>query len=49
MKNIRRKYNLMVDLSKFTSDKKILGGVITISYNIVCSQTLSILIWVINL
>ena len=44
---MRKKYNLMVDLTKFTSNKKILGGVAAISYNIVCSQTLSIFIWVI--
>ena len=30
---IRRKCNLMVDLSKFISNKMILNGVITISYN----------------
>ena len=31
----------MVDLSKFTFNKKILSGVVVISYNQVCSQTLS--------
>ena len=31
----------MVDLSKFTSNKKILSGVVIIDYNQVYSQTLS--------
>ena len=43
MDNIRRKCNLMVDLSKFTSNKKILNKVETLDYNQVSSQTLSIL------
>ena len=30
MEDIKRKYNLMVDLSKFTSNKKILSGVLLI-------------------
>ena len=37
----KKKCNLMVDLSKFTFNKKILSGVVVISYNQVCSQTLS--------
>ena len=40
MKNIRRKYNQMVDLSKFISKKKILSGVVAIYYNQVYNQTL---------
>ena len=36
-------YNLMVDLSKFTSNKKILSGFLTLVYNQVCCQTLIIL------
>ena len=43
MDNIRRKCNLIVDLSKFTSNKKILNKVETLDYNQVSSQTLSIL------
>ena len=43
MDNIRRKCNLMADLSKFTSNKKILNKVETLDYNQVSSQTLSIL------
>ena len=39
MKNIRRKYNQMVDLSKFISKKKILSGVVAIYYNQVYNQT----------
>ena len=33
MKDIRRKCNPMMNLSKFTSNKKILSGVITLVYN----------------
>ena len=33
MKDIRRKYNSMMNLSKFTFNKKILSGVIVIGYN----------------
>ena len=33
LKDIRRKCNRMMNLSKFTSNKKILSGVITIVYN----------------
>ena len=40
MKDIRRKYNLMIDLSKFTPNNKILSGVVTLGYNQVCSQSL---------
>ena len=41
--DIRRKCNPMIDLSKFTSNKKILNKVETLDYNQVSSQTLSIL------
>ena len=40
MKDIRRKYNLMVDWSKFISNNKILSGVVTLGYNQVCFQSL---------
>ena len=43
MENIRRKCNPMVDLSKFTSNKKILNEVVILDYNQVSSQILSIL------
>ena len=33
MKGRRRRYNLMMDLSKFTSNKKILSKVVTLGYN----------------
>ena len=33
MKNIRRKYNPMVILSKFISNEKILSRVVAIGYN----------------
>ena len=33
MKNIRRKCNPIVDLSKFTFNKKILSEVVTLDYN----------------
>ena len=42
MENIRRKCNLMVDLSKFTSNKKILNEVVVLDYNQVCSPILSL-------
>ena len=41
MENIRRKYNLTVDLSNFTSNKKILNKVVVLDYNKICYQTLS--------
>ena len=33
MENIRRKYNIMIDLSKFISNKKILAKIVTLYYN----------------
>ena len=33
MKDIRKNYNPTVDLSKFTSNKKILSKVVALSYN----------------
>ena len=33
IKNIKRKYNPMVKLLKFTCNKKILSGVATLGYN----------------
>ena len=39
MENIRRKCNLMVDLLKFTSNKKILNKVVSLDYNKIFSQT----------
>ena len=33
MRDIRRRYNPMMDLSKFTSNKKILSKVVTLGYN----------------
>ena len=42
MEGIKRKCNLMMDLSKFTYNKKILSGVVVLGYNKVCSQILSI-------
>ena len=33
MENIRRKYNIMIDLSKFISNKKILTKIVTLYYN----------------
>ena len=38
MKEIRRKCNPMVNLSKFTSNKKILSWVIALVYNQVCPK-----------
>ena len=35
--DIKRKCNPMVDLSKFISDKKILGKVVPLNYNQFCS------------
>ena len=37
MEDIRNKCNLMVDLSKFKSNKKILSEVVVLGYNEVCS------------
>ena len=38
MKDIRRKCNQMIDLSKFTSNKKkILSGIVDLDYNLVDS------------
>ena len=42
MEGIKRKCNLMMDLSKFTYNKKILSEVVVLGYNKVCSQILSI-------
>ena len=39
--DIRRKYNPMIDLSKFTSNKKILSKIIILNYNKFYSQILS--------
>ena len=41
MKDVKRKCNPMINLSKFTSNKKILSKVVALWYNQVCSQTLS--------
>ena len=41
MKYIRRKYNLLVNFSQFTSNKNILSRVIVLVYNQVCCQILS--------
>ena len=47
MENIRRKYNLTVDLSKFTlNKKKILSGIVLLGFNQVCYQTLNIYIYI---
>ena len=43
MKDIRRKCNSMIDLSKFTSNKKILSGVVALIYNQVCCKNLIML------
>ena len=40
MEDIRKKCNLMINLSKFTSHKKKFCGVVIIGYNQVCIQTL---------
>ena len=40
MEDIRRKYNPMVNLSKFTSNKQILSGVVVLSQNLIYCQTL---------
>ena len=40
IEDIRRKYILIVDLSKFTSNKKILSEIEVISCNKICNQTL---------
>ena len=44
MENIRRKCILTVDLSKFTSNKKILCEVVATGYNQVYCQILSLLV-----
>ena len=41
MEYIGRRCNLMVDFSKFTSNKKILKNTINLSYNQFCNYTLS--------
>ena len=41
MENIRRKYNPIVDLSKFISNKKILNKIVVIDYKLVCNQNLT--------
>ena len=33
MKDIRRRYNLIVKFSKFTFNKKILNKIVTLNYN----------------
>ena len=38
MKNTKRKYNLKIDLSKFTSNKKKLSEVVTLVYNKVVTK-----------
>ena len=43
MKDIKRKWNVMVDLSIFISNLKNISGVITIDYNQVCKK--NFLIW----
>ena len=48
MEVIRRECYLIVDLLKFSSNKKILSGVVVLSYNQVCCQTLSLLNYLIN-
>ena len=40
MEDIRRKCNSMVDLSKFTFNKKIFFKVVVLNYNQVCYQAL---------
>ena len=42
MEDIKRKCNPMMDMSKFTSNKKILNGVVVLGYNQVCSPILSL-------
>ena len=37
MEDIRKKCNPIVDLSKFTSNKKILSKVVVLRYNQICS------------
>ena len=41
MKDIRKKYNPMMNFSQFTSNKKILSRIIVLVYNQVCCQILS--------
>ena len=38
MKDIRKKYNPIIDLSKFTSNKKIFNEVVTLDYDQVYCQ-----------
>ena len=42
MKNIRRTCYLMKDFSKFTINKTLLSGVVSIGYNQVCIQTFTL-------
>ena len=42
IEDVGRKYNLMVDLSKFTSNKNISNETVVLSYNQVYWKTLSI-------
>ena len=42
MEDIGKKCNSIVDLLKFTINKKILNKVVTFSYNQVCNQILSL-------
>ena len=41
IEDIRRKYNSIMNLLKFTSNKNILSEVVALGYNQVCSQILS--------
>ena len=38
--DIKRKYNQIVDLFKFSPNKKILSRVVVLGCNLICSQTL---------
>ena len=42
IKDIKWKYNPIVNLSKFISNKKILSEIVALNYNKICSQILSI-------
>ena len=44
IEDVRRKCNSMMDLSKFTFNKKILSKIVVLGYNQVCSQNLCIYI-----
>ena len=48
IENTRRECNLMVNLLKFTYNKKILSGVVVIGYKLVYGQTLSYIKYVIR-